>query len=69
MEKAQEIQSASMNFGLYEHIYWSAFNKYVLKRRGILDCIRIRETAPSLDTMNYAEIDAIYDTIKPYFCI
>lgn len=69
LEKAQEIQSAAMSFGLYEHIYWSAFNKYVLKRRGILDCIRIRETAPSLDEMNYAEIDTIYDTMKPYFRI
>lgn len=52
----------------YENMYSMVIYKEVLRRRGIIECARVRAPgAAVLDSFNHRELDAILHDLEPYF--
>ncbi len=75
LEQGREAEAAAvfnrvlplLNF---EAMYGSALYKALLKRRGIIDCARVRQMGGrNLDTLDLVELDRIYAEIESLFTV
>lgn len=54
----------------FEAMYGSALYKVMLKKRGIIDCARVRQMGGrNLDELDMREFERIYEEIKPIFTV